>query len=304
MWLFLFCVFRFLLHRQHHHRLIPFNFKNGLCRSMNLTLHICICMMWIFSQLLLWFSEIALWLWLHHFVCSFKFCQRVCVIWINVSAGLLAHTHTHSIQSVFCVTFRKWTLCDENEMMEIERWRRNSNNNSSKSSNFRVHICNKAVATIMSTHEHLPTASHNNHIELYLFGCVRASERASERSAASVCVHFVCRCSARRSSHIHAHRLYDFCAFLFILFFFSIRICATAAVVVVTFFRFLLYFSFNFFMFLFVSVFRIMLSSSPPLLLRSPMLQLSNCLVLLLFLHFNVALTVVLRLLTCNLLTV
>lgn len=55
-WLFAF--FRFLL-LHHHHRLIPFNFKNGLCRSMNLTSYIFICMMWIFSQLLLWFSAIA-----------------------------------------------------------------------------------------------------------------------------------------------------------------------------------------------------------------------------------------------------
>lgn len=105
-------------------------------------------------------------------------------------------------------------------MMEVERRKK-------KATTTPHSICNKAVATIMSTHEHLPNASHNNHIGLYARVCV--------------CVHFVCRW-LQDASRTFTRTAIDFCAFLLFCccFFFSIRICAAAAAVVAIFsvFRF------------------------------------------------------------------
>lgn len=99
---------------------------------------------------------------------SLDFCCR-----IHVSAGLLAPD-----SKVFCVTISNG-LCTM-EMMMIE------------SEKIRNEICNKPVATIiMSTHEHLPTASHNNHIAIVHSSSVQPLHWVASRTFTR-CYSFLC----------------------------------------------------------------------------------------------------------------
>lgn len=90
-----------------------------------------------------------------------------------MSAGLLAPD-----SKVFCVTISNG-LCTM-EMMMIE------------SEKIRNEICNKPVATIiMSTHEHLPTASHNNHIAIVHSSSVQPLHWVASRTFTR-CYRFLC----------------------------------------------------------------------------------------------------------------
>lgn len=114
--------------------------------------------MWIFSQLLLWFYSSS-----SSSSSSsppLDFCFKF--TWVQVCL--------HRIQSVLC---NIWNGLCAMKMMEK--------------------ICNKPVATIMSTHEHLPTESHNNHIEIVHSWSTRALWLASLRTFTRAALQiFVC----------------------------------------------------------------------------------------------------------------